>query len=291
MKNKGLKISLITLSLVTLIFTILVAFVDVSKIGMYDTKVGFSALNNVFYNLISYNEPLYIFTNITGYIIILIAFAYIILVFIQLIKNKSIKKIDPRLIIWGLFLIGLAFIYVLFDKVFIINTRPVRIDGKISPSYPSSHTMLSIFICATAIYLNQKLLKNKIANYICNSFILIVGILTLMLRTLSGVHWITDIIGGILISTTLVIGYITTIESLANKQPILETTVEKTAEKSENNSNDKTQDSEQELSKNEEKAESTIAKDKKVKTTKKSSNKTSKTNTTNNKNISKSKNK
>ena len=135
---------------------------------------------------------------------------------IQLIKRKSIKKVDTEISILGLFYIITLIIYVLFEFAK-INYRPVLIDGKLDPSYPSSHTLLALFISTSAIFVNLKIIGNKTLRIILNTITIILAIAILIGRTMSGVHWITDILGGILIATTLVLGYLCVTEYFKEK--------------------------------------------------------------------------
>ena len=94
-------------------------------------------------------------------------------------------------------------IYLFFEK-FIVNYRPVLMDGKLEASYPSSHTMISIFICMSAIIVNRYLIKNNNINKRINIFILFIMVFIVVGRIISGVHWISDILGGLLISAFLI---------------------------------------------------------------------------------------
>lgn len=217
MKKKNLLISTICIGVFTLLYTILVAFVDKQAIGPNSSSVGFALLNNSFMELIGENGTFYTITKYTGILIILIALAYIILAIVQWCKRKSFKEIDTNLIIFSIFCVGLALIYLFFEVVK-INYRPILIDGKLEASYPSSHTMLAVFICVSTAIINHKLIKNKDIRTIVSTLILCLGAITIIGRIASGVHWITDIIGAILISTTLVLGYCLTLEFLNKKQ-------------------------------------------------------------------------
>ena len=141
---------------------------------------------------------LYKITEILGIIPILIALMYAVIGLIQVIDRKSLK-VDKELIALGILYIIVILIYVFFEKC-IINYRPVLIDGILEASYPSSHTLLSICICGSALLINKNLFNNKkIYKYIN-----IISIVLIVLgRLLSGVHWASDIIGSIIISITL----------------------------------------------------------------------------------------
>ena len=122
----------------------------------------------------------------------------------SLIEEKSFKKVNKNLYYLAIFYIIVLGIYVLFEKV-IINFRPVIIEGILESSYPSSHTILAICICGSSIILNNSIFKNnKIAKFE-NIISFIIIIMLPLLRFISGVHWFTDIIGGVLLSFSLLL--------------------------------------------------------------------------------------
>ena len=84
-----------------------------------------------------------------------------------------------------------------------MNYRPVLEDGVLEASYPSSHTILSICVCASSLMISKDIFKKEKFTKILNicTYILMFGII--VTRVLSGVHWLTDIVGAILISLAL----------------------------------------------------------------------------------------
>lgn len=221
MKKRNLVISVI-LILLAIIFTILVKNVDVNTLGANGSNIGFSTLNRSVFDNIGVNMTWYNITNCLGIISIIIALAYVLIGLIQLVKRKNVFKVDKEIIALGIFYVILAAIYIAFE-IFIVNYRPILMDGELEASYPSSHTMLTIFICASAILINSKLFNdNKIAK-ITNVVALILMIVTVIGRLLSGVHWFTDILGGIIIASALLMSYYTVLDYLAtNKTNITE---------------------------------------------------------------------
>lgn len=201
MKNKKNILICVLLVLLSIIYTILVKYVDTSIIGPNGSVVGFSSLNSFVFNLTGNNMTLYKITEILGIIPILIALMYAVIGLIQVIDRKSLK-VDKELIALGILYVVVILIYVFFEKC-IINYRPVIIDGVLEASYPSSHTLLSICICGSALLINKYLFNNeKIYKYI-NIVSIISMVLIVLGRLLSGVHWASDIIGSIIISITL----------------------------------------------------------------------------------------
>ena len=201
MKNKKNILICVLLVLISIIYTLLVKYVDTSTIGPNGSVVGFSSLNSFVFNLTGNNMTLYKITEILGIIPILIALMYAVIGLIQVIDRKSLK-VDKELIALGILYVVVILIYVFFEKC-IINYRPVFIDGILEASYPSSHTLLSICICGSALLINKYLFNNeKIYKYI-NIISIISMVLIVLGRLLSGVHWASDIIGSIIISITL----------------------------------------------------------------------------------------
>ena len=201
MKNKKNILICVLLVLISIIYTILVKYVDTSTIGPNGSVVGFSSLNSFVFNLTGNNMTLYKITEILGIIPILIALMYAVIGLIQVIDRKSLK-VDKELIALGILYIIVILIYVFFEKC-IINYRPVFIDGILEASYPSSHTLLSICICGSALLINKYLFNNKKIYKYINIISIISMVLIVLGRLLSGVHWASDIIGSIIISITL----------------------------------------------------------------------------------------
>ena len=147
----------------------------------------------------------YHITDWLGLIPIFMAIVYAFIGLIQLIKRRSIFKVDKEIILLGLYYIVVIALYVFFEKV-IINYRPILMDGFLEASYPSSHTLMTLCICGSSILINKKLFNNKITKVIdCLSIIILT--ITVVGRLISGVHWFTDIVGGILISSCLVMTF------------------------------------------------------------------------------------
>ena len=211
MKKEKLYRLMVFCIIISIIYTILVKFVDLSAIGPNNSVVGFATMNGFFNNLIGYNESWYKISKYLGIIPFLIVGFYGINGLIQLIKRKSIKKVDMKILLLGWLYILLGLIYVYFE-IIIINYRPVLDNGVLEASYPSSHTMLAIVITMSSLFISKYYIKNKNLNKSFNLFSTTLMFTIVISRLLSGVHWISDIIGGIIISITLLILYKTNLE-------------------------------------------------------------------------------
>lgn len=202
MKKTQLYIALINL-VIFIVYTILVKKIDTDNIGPNDSIVGFSHLNIFFYNITSTNFLIYELTDWAGIIPIIIGFIYGFVGLFQWIKRKNILKVDSNILSLGILYLITFGVYMFFEY-FVINRRPVLIDGYLEASYPSSTTMLVLFFMITSIdQTNKYCIKTHIRdalNIIQTLFIIfmVIG------RILSGVHWLTDIVGGIIISISLI---------------------------------------------------------------------------------------
>lgn len=188
------------------IWTVLLGLVDVQAIGPNGSSVGFATLNGWVHERIGVCFLLYTITDWLGLVPIAVALAFAVLGVCQWIKRKSLLKVDRSLFVLGAFYIAVIVAYIFFEMV-VINYRPVLINGYLETSYPSSTTMLVACVMPTAIMQLNSRIKNKTIKkcVICiiSAFIafMVIG------RLVSGVHWFSDIIGGILLSAGLVTAY------------------------------------------------------------------------------------
>lgn len=213
-KKRNFLISGILL-LIAITFTILVKVVDVKQIGVNNSSIGFATLNQFIFETTGVNMIWYHITDWLGLIPVFMAIVYAFIGLIQLIKRRSIFKVDKEIILLGLYYIIVIALYVFFEKV-IINYRPILMNGFLEASYPSSHTLMTICICGSSILINKKLFNNKITKVI-NYLSIIIITITVVGRLISGVHWFTDIIGGILISSGLLMTFYSLL-SIINKE-------------------------------------------------------------------------
>ncbi|MBR3894445.1 MAG: phosphatase PAP2 family protein, partial [Clostridia bacterium] len=158
------------------------------------------------HELTGVNWFLYTITDWLGIVPIAVALGFACLGLVQLIKRKSLRKVDHSILALGVFYIVVMAAYIFFEVV-VINYRPTLIDGYLEASYPSSTTMLVMCVMPTAAMQLNARIKNTVLRR-C-AVITIVAFTAFMVigRLVSGVHWITDIIGGALLSAGLVTMY------------------------------------------------------------------------------------
>lgn len=204
-KTKFLWIGLAFLAAFAL-WTALVRFNAVQAIGPNGSSVGFATLNGLVHETIGVHWGLYEMTDWLGLIPIGFVLGFAILGLVQLVRRRSLFKVDRSILVLGGFYIVVMAMYLLFEEV-AINYRPVLIDGNLEASYPSSTTMLALCVLPTAMMQ----LKSRIRHIAVRRAVLVtLGALTAFMvvgRLISGVHWLTDIIGGVLLSGGLVMLY------------------------------------------------------------------------------------
>lgn len=192
-----------------LLLILLVKVVDVAAVGPEGTEIGLSGLNVAIHEMFGENLGWYKLTNILGYLAILIGCCFAAVGGLQLVYRRSILKVDKEiLLLGGLYVVTVLF-YIFFEKV-IVNYRPMLMpDGEgIEASFPSSHTMLSCVILGSGLMLLKKYTKkNKTVQLVLTVVFAVMLALIVAGRLISGVHWFTDIIGGILLSAALLNAY------------------------------------------------------------------------------------
>lgn len=202
-KRKKVFITTAILLVIAIVYTLLVKYYDVASIGPNNSKVGFSGINALVHKTLPYNETWYKITKYLGVVPFLICAFYGIHGLLQLIKYKSLKKVDKKLIYLLVFYILMGITYIFFEKV-IINYRPVLEDGVLEASFPSSHTLLAVCICTSSLLISKYYIKDKVYLKIFNKSTFLLMLLLVVGRLISGVHWFTDIMGGIIISAFLI---------------------------------------------------------------------------------------
>lgn len=188
------------------LFTWSLTFVDVQPIGPDGSSVAYASTNKFVHDLVGVNMALYHITDWAGVVAIFIVLCFAILGLIQWIKRKHIWKVDSSILILGVFYILIFGAYVFFE-IYAINHRPVLINGVLEVSYPSSTTVLAMCVLTTGMIQFRRLTRNqklrKTVNTLCGLFtaFMVIG------RLACGVHWFTDIFGGLLFSIAMIMLY------------------------------------------------------------------------------------
>lgn len=188
------------------LWTVLLRVVDVRAVGPNGSSVGFAAMNLLVHKLTGVHMTLYVITDWLGLIPIAVCMGFALLGLVQWIQRKSLLLVDRSILTLGGFYLAVMAAYILFEMV-VINYRPVLIDGYLEVSYPSSTTMLVMCVMPTALMQLRERMKNGALRRCISATMIAFVAFMVAGRLVSGVHWVTDIIGGALLSAGLVMMY------------------------------------------------------------------------------------
>ena len=188
------------------LWTAVVSLVDVQAIGPQGSSVGLAALNGFFHNLTGVHLSLYLITDWLSLVPLGIVLGFGALGLVQWVKRKSIWKVDRSILVLGGFYLVVLAVFVFFE-VYAVNYRPILIEGVLEVSYPSSTTMLVMTVMPTAALQLKSRIQNPALRKSVVAAIIVFTVFMVMGRLVSGVHWVSDIIGGGLLSAGLVMLY------------------------------------------------------------------------------------
>ena len=208
MKRKGLKSLLfgVLFFIGFVIWTLLIQIVDVQPAGQNGTDIGFATINCYFHKLTGVHMVIYTITDWLGLVPIFICLIFAGIGLVQLIQRKNLFKVNSDILVLGIYYIIVIFGYLLFEMI-PINYRPILIDGFMEASYPSSTTLLVLSVMPTLWFQAKRRMKNEILLKCVCVFSALFSIFMVIGRTVAGVHWLTDIMGSILLSTGLFLLY------------------------------------------------------------------------------------
>lgn len=204
MKKNGKKLLILGIALLVMfaIWTWLVQCVDVQPAGPGGTEIGFATFNCWFHSITGVHMAIYTITDWLGLVPILVCMAFGGMGLAQLIKRKSLFKVDRDLIFLGIYYVVVIWGYLIFEMI-PINYRPIRIDGMLEASYPSSTTLLVLSVMPTLIFQVNRRSANPVLKEIVRGLTVLFSAFMVIGRLIAGVHWFTDIVGAVILSTGL----------------------------------------------------------------------------------------
>ena len=202
MKKNGKKLLILGIALLVMfaIWTWLVQCVDVQPAGPGGTEIGFATFNCWFHSITGVHMAIYTITDWSGLVPILVCMAFGGMGLTQLIKRKSLFKVDRDLIFLGIYYVVVIWGYLIFEMI-PINYRPILIDGILEASYPSSTTLLVLSVMPTLIFQVNRRSANPVLKEIVRGLTVLFSAFMVIGRLIAGVHWFTDIVGAVILST------------------------------------------------------------------------------------------
>lgn len=204
MKTKGKKelISGVVLIAVFCLWTLLIQTVDVQSAGVNGTDIGLATVNVKFHSLTGVSMTLYDITDWLGLVPVFVCMTFGFVGLVQLIKRKSLIKVDADIIFLGVYYVIVIAGYLVFEMI-PINYRPILINGFMEASYPSSTTLLVLSVMPTLVFQVERRAGNNIVRKLVFILTTVFSAFMVIGRLVSGVHWITDIIGSVFLSAGL----------------------------------------------------------------------------------------
>ncbi len=186
--------------------TVCLLLVDVRAAGESGAEVGFATINQKVWQAIGQSAAALTVSEVCGLCMIAAVGAFGVTGLVQVIRRKGILRADKELYVMAGGLVLLAAAYVCFE-IFVVNCRPVLDGGELAASYPSSHAMLATAVAGMGMaYLHSRQRKGVLINVLIG-LLNGVSVATVACRLLGGVHWLSDIVGGVLLGMVIVYAY------------------------------------------------------------------------------------
>ena len=200
-----------------LLWTVLVQTVDVRRAGETGTEIGFAAMNSWFFRLTGVHMVLYTVTDWLGLVPVLVCLLFGILGLLQLIQRGHLRKVDPDIILLGIYYVLVIGCYLAFEML-PVNYRPVWIEGRLEASYPSSTTLLVLSVMPTLLFQAECRVRNAGVNRLVRILTILFSGFVVMGRLISGVHWLSDIVGSVLLSSGMFFLYKAAVLRIGNQE-------------------------------------------------------------------------
>ena len=189
-----------------IVWTILIRHIDVQRAGPGGTEIGFASFNVWFHRMTGVHMLIYTITDWLGLVPIFVCMGFGLFGLIQWIKRRSLLRVDPDILLLGIYYLAVIFGYLLFEMV-PINYRPILIDGNLEASYPSSTTLLVLSVMLTLKFQADRRVISAVLGKSITIFVIVFSAFMVIGRLISGVHWATDIMGSVLLSSGLFMIY------------------------------------------------------------------------------------
>ena len=204
MKENGKRFLVFGIAFVVVfaIWTTLIQIIDVQPFGVNGTDIGFATVNVWFHELTGVHMTVYVLTDWLGLVPVFVCMLFGCIGFVQLVKRRSLVKVDYDILLLGIYYIVVIAGYLIFEMI-PINYRPILIEGRMEASYPSSTTLLVLSVMPTLIFQVNRRVENEASKRVIGVVSALFMLFMVVGRLICGVHWLTDIVGSVLLSVGL----------------------------------------------------------------------------------------
>ena len=199
------------------LWTFLVIKCDLSLAPNTLTQIGLSSLNLWFHEMTGVHLEFYVITDWLGLVPVGMCLVFGCMGLVQLVTRRSLLKVDHDLILLGFYYLLVIICYGVFEMI-PINYRPILIEGRLEPSYPSSTTLLVLCVMPTVVFQSRRRIHHRINIHMIKIMTALFSVMMVMCRLISGVHWLSDIVGACLLSYSLYSLYCAAVEYCDKKE-------------------------------------------------------------------------
>lgn len=188
------------------LWTVAIRLINVQNAGPLGSEVGFATINVWFHRLTGVHMLIYTITDWLGLVPIIICMCFGVLGLVQMIHRRSLLKVDSDILLLGAYYVVVILGYLLFEMM-PINYRPILIGGNLEASYPSSTTLLVLSVMPTLKYQSERRIAKPVTRKAIAVFVIVFSAFMVLGRLIAGVHWATDIVGSVFLSSGLFMIY------------------------------------------------------------------------------------
>ena len=204
------------------LWTVAIRLIDVQNAGPLGSEVGFATINVWFHRLTGVHMLIYTITDWLGLVPIIICMCFGVLGLVQMIHRRSLLKVDSDILLLGAYYVVVILGYLLFEMM-PINYRPILIGGNLEASYPSSTTLLVLSVMPTLKYQSERRIAKPVTRKAIAVFVMVFSAFMVLGRLIAGVHWATDIVGSVFLSSGLFMIYRYMADYFVSKKVTLKT--------------------------------------------------------------------
>lgn len=199
--KKGMRNWLISAGICGGLFLLLIVFLLTVDVGyaVPHAPVGLSTVNGFVFEAIGENPEWEMVSFVLLIISVLLMCAQGLCIFIKMIRTR---KLWEMVAVGHAWLLALVF-YILFEFC-IVNYRPILEDGELAASFPSSHTLIAVVLFGVMAVWFAYLLPRSVKKYVIIALLGAAAFVSALARLMVGVHWLTDVLGGMLLGGVIV---------------------------------------------------------------------------------------